>query len=168
MLSLYYVFFWEPKDSQHAQRQVSQTVQRPPTTSPLPTCFMPHTGVSLAYGHTPAQYNARNCLSDLSTNDIMRRFNASPPFVLFPRVPILRHCDAFEQQLSIHSWKVIPHAFMFLPVPEPPSFIMQESICKLTTASDDHARDQRLGLEIRLGFSGTSGGVAIDIFIWFT
>lgn len=45
MLSLYYVFFWEPKDAHYAQRQVSHTVE-PPLTTTLPTCFMPHTGRS--------------------------------------------------------------------------------------------------------------------------
>ncbi|CAK1550510.1 unnamed protein product [Leptosia nina] len=38
MLSLYYVFFWEPKDAHYAQRKVLKTVQAPSTT-PLPTCF---------------------------------------------------------------------------------------------------------------------------------
>lgn len=45
MLSLYYVFFWEPKDTH--QRKVSDTVERQGTT-PLPTCLMPHTGRSHA------------------------------------------------------------------------------------------------------------------------
>ncbi|XP_032521273.2 uncharacterized protein LOC116773023 isoform X1 [Danaus plexippus] len=45
MLSLYYVFFWEPKDAQYAQRKVSHTVQQTSTT-PMPTCFMPYTGGS--------------------------------------------------------------------------------------------------------------------------
>ncbi|XP_072929830.1 uncharacterized protein inaF-D isoform X1 [Epargyreus clarus] len=45
MLSLYYVFFWEPKDAQYAQRKVSQTVKQQSTT-PMPTCFMLHTGGS--------------------------------------------------------------------------------------------------------------------------
>ncbi|XP_063628054.1 uncharacterized protein LOC134799551 isoform X1 [Cydia splendana] len=44
MLSLYYVFFWEPsKDAQYAQRKVSHTVDQTSTT-PMPTCLMPHTG----------------------------------------------------------------------------------------------------------------------------
>lgn len=45
MLSLYYVFFWEPKDTH--QRKVSDNVERQATT-PLPTCLMPHTGRSHA------------------------------------------------------------------------------------------------------------------------
>ncbi|XP_026314895.1 putative transmembrane protein INAFM2 isoform X1 [Hyposmocoma kahamanoa] len=44
MLSLYYVFFWEPKDAQYAQRKVSHTVDQQTSTTPMPTCFMPHTG----------------------------------------------------------------------------------------------------------------------------
>lgn len=46
MLSLYYVFFWEPKDAQYAQRKVSNTVTPQISTTPMPTCFMPHTGRS--------------------------------------------------------------------------------------------------------------------------
>lgn len=46
MLSLYYVFFWEPKDAQYAQRKVSHTVEPQTSTTPMPTCFMPHTGRS--------------------------------------------------------------------------------------------------------------------------
>lgn len=46
MLSLYYVFFWEPKDAQYAQRKVLNTVERQTSTTPMPTCFMPHTGRS--------------------------------------------------------------------------------------------------------------------------
>ncbi|XP_045452939.1 uncharacterized protein LOC123662095 [Melitaea cinxia] len=46
MLSLYYVFFWEPKDAQYAQRKVSNTVTPQISTTPMPTCFMPHTGGS--------------------------------------------------------------------------------------------------------------------------
>ncbi|XP_059053156.1 uncharacterized protein LOC131847580 isoform X1 [Achroia grisella] len=46
MLSLYYVFFWEPKDAQYAQRKVSHTVEKQTSTTPMPTCFMPHTGGS--------------------------------------------------------------------------------------------------------------------------
>lgn len=46
MLSLYYVFFWEPKDAQHAQRKVSHTVEKQTSTTRMPTCFMPHTGRS--------------------------------------------------------------------------------------------------------------------------
>ncbi|KOB75444.1 Uncharacterized protein OBRU01_07885 [Operophtera brumata] len=46
MLSLYYVFFWEPKDAPYAQRKVLHTVERHTGTTPMPTCFMPHTGRS--------------------------------------------------------------------------------------------------------------------------
>lgn len=46
MLSLYYVFFWEPKDAQYAQRKVSHTVDQQTSTTPMPTCLMPHTGRS--------------------------------------------------------------------------------------------------------------------------
>lgn len=48
MLSLYYVFFWEPKDAQYAQRKVSHTVVQQTSTTPMPTCFMPYTGRSRA------------------------------------------------------------------------------------------------------------------------
>ncbi|GBP77613.1 hypothetical protein EVAR_90249_1 [Eumeta japonica] len=34
------------------------------------------------------------CCSKLLMNDVMRRFNAPYPS-FFPRVPVLRHCDAF-------------------------------------------------------------------------
>ncbi|XP_026743022.1 uncharacterized protein LOC113504782 isoform X2 [Trichoplusia ni] len=44
MLSLYYVFFWEPKDAQYAQRKVLHTVEQQTSTTPMPTCFMPLTG----------------------------------------------------------------------------------------------------------------------------
>ncbi|KAJ2953348.1 hypothetical protein O0L34_g938 [Tuta absoluta] len=44
MLSLYYVFFWEPKDAQYAQRKVAHNVDQQTSTTPMPTCFMPHTG----------------------------------------------------------------------------------------------------------------------------
>ncbi|CAG9789348.1 unnamed protein product [Diatraea saccharalis] len=44
MLSLYYVFFWEPKDAQYAQRKVAHTVEKQTSTTPMPTCFMPYTG----------------------------------------------------------------------------------------------------------------------------
>ncbi|XP_068619238.1 uncharacterized protein inaF-D isoform X1 [Battus philenor] len=44
MLSLYYVFFWEPKDAQYAQRKVSHTVTQQTSTTPMPTCLMPDTG----------------------------------------------------------------------------------------------------------------------------
>lgn len=47
MLSLYYVFFWEPKDAPYAQRKVLHTVEKQTSTTPMPTCFMPHTGRSL-------------------------------------------------------------------------------------------------------------------------
>ncbi|XP_030035731.2 uncharacterized protein LOC115451523 isoform X1 [Manduca sexta] len=46
MLSLYYVFFWEPKDAQYAQRKVLHNVEKQISTTPLPTCFMPHVGGS--------------------------------------------------------------------------------------------------------------------------
>lgn len=46
MLSLYYVFFWEPKDAQYAQRKVFLKVDQQTSTTPLPTCFMPLTGTS--------------------------------------------------------------------------------------------------------------------------
>lgn len=46
MLSLYYVFFWEPKDAQYAQRKVFHTVEKQTSTTPMPTCFMPLTGTS--------------------------------------------------------------------------------------------------------------------------
>ncbi|XP_014371962.2 uncharacterized protein LOC106721524 isoform X2 [Papilio machaon] len=46
MLSLYYVFFWEPKDAQYAQRKVSHTVPRQTSTTPMPTCLLPDTGRS--------------------------------------------------------------------------------------------------------------------------
>lgn len=46
MLSLYYVFFWEPKDAQYAQRKVLHNVERQIGTTPMPTCFMPPTGRS--------------------------------------------------------------------------------------------------------------------------
>ncbi|GBP15964.1 hypothetical protein EVAR_12546_1 [Eumeta japonica] len=35
------------------------------------------------------------CRSELPANDEMRRYNAPRPFLLLPRVLILRHCDAF-------------------------------------------------------------------------
>ncbi|GBP96027.1 hypothetical protein EVAR_71391_1 [Eumeta japonica] len=35
------------------------------------------------------------CRSESPANNIMRRFDVSQPFSLLPRVPILRHCDAF-------------------------------------------------------------------------
>ncbi|XP_046971712.1 uncharacterized protein LOC124538637 isoform X1 [Vanessa cardui] len=54
MLSLYYVFFWEPKDAQYAQRKVSNTVTPQISTTPMPTCFMPHTGGS----NTPVNQTA--------------------------------------------------------------------------------------------------------------
>ncbi|XP_075982871.1 trp-interacting inaF-D isoform X1 [Anticarsia gemmatalis] len=44
MLSLYYVFFWEPKDAQYAQRKVFHNVEQQTSTTPMPTCFMPLTG----------------------------------------------------------------------------------------------------------------------------
>ncbi|CAH2045285.1 unnamed protein product, partial [Iphiclides podalirius] len=46
MLSLYYVFFWEPKDAQYAQRKVSHTVTRQTSTTPMSTCLVPDTGRS--------------------------------------------------------------------------------------------------------------------------
>lgn len=46
MLSLYYVFFWEPKDAQYSQRKVFHTVEKQTSTTPMPTCFMPLTGTS--------------------------------------------------------------------------------------------------------------------------
>ncbi|XP_013183430.1 uncharacterized protein LOC106129416 isoform X1 [Amyelois transitella] len=46
MLSLYYVFFWEPKDAHYAQRKVSHTVDQQTSTTPMPTCFLSHTGGS--------------------------------------------------------------------------------------------------------------------------
>ncbi|CAG9132884.1 unnamed protein product [Plutella xylostella] len=46
MLSLYYVFFWEPKDAPYAQRKVAHTVEKQTSTTPLPTCLMPYTGGS--------------------------------------------------------------------------------------------------------------------------
>ncbi|XP_053614074.1 uncharacterized protein inaF-D isoform X1 [Plodia interpunctella] len=46
MLSLYYVFFWEPKDAHYAQRKVSHSVDQQISTTPMPTCFLPHTGGS--------------------------------------------------------------------------------------------------------------------------
>ncbi|CAH2094576.1 unnamed protein product [Euphydryas editha] len=56
MLSLYYVFFWEPKDAQYAQRKVSNTVTPQISTTPMPTCFMPHTGRS-HHRHASHYYN---------------------------------------------------------------------------------------------------------------
>ncbi|KAL0819604.1 hypothetical protein ABMA28_007689 [Loxostege sticticalis] len=54
MLSLYYVFFWEPKDAQYAQRKVAHTVEKQTSTTPMPTCFMPYTGG----GNTTVNENA--------------------------------------------------------------------------------------------------------------
>ncbi|XP_028160270.1 uncharacterized protein LOC114352760 isoform X1 [Ostrinia furnacalis] len=54
MLSLYYVFFWEPKDAQYAQRKVAHTVEKQTSTTPMPTCFMPYTGG----GNTTVSENA--------------------------------------------------------------------------------------------------------------
>ncbi|GBP39092.1 hypothetical protein EVAR_27452_1 [Eumeta japonica] len=33
--------------------------------------------------------------SELATNDVIRTFNTPRPFLLLPRVPVLRHYDAF-------------------------------------------------------------------------
>lgn len=47
MLSLYYVFFWEPKEAHYAQRKVHTVAPRAHTsTTPTPTCLLPHTGRS--------------------------------------------------------------------------------------------------------------------------
>lgn len=46
MLSLYYVFFWEPKDAQYARGKVAHTVEKQTSTTPMPTCLMPYTGRS--------------------------------------------------------------------------------------------------------------------------
>ncbi|GBP20785.1 hypothetical protein EVAR_14511_1 [Eumeta japonica] len=38
--------------------------------------------------------------SDLSANDVRRRFNALRLFLLLPRFPILRHCDVFATNFT--------------------------------------------------------------------
>lgn len=60
MLSLYYVFFWEPKDAQYAQRKVAHTVEKQTSTTPMPTCFMPYTG-RLHHKHAFLTHFARYC-----------------------------------------------------------------------------------------------------------
>ncbi|CAG4957549.1 unnamed protein product [Colias eurytheme] len=70
MLSLYYVFFWEPKDAQYAQRKVSNTVTQPPSTTPMPTCFMTHTGRSnTSVNEYIAQSTIENITSFMNTNE---------------------------------------------------------------------------------------------------
>ncbi|XP_028033875.1 uncharacterized protein LOC114245794 isoform X1 [Bombyx mandarina] len=60
MLSLYYVFFWEPKDAQYAQRKVLLNVEKQTSTTPLPTCLMPYTGGgdTPVNEHTPLTSNS--------------------------------------------------------------------------------------------------------------
>ncbi|GBP34073.1 hypothetical protein EVAR_94086_1 [Eumeta japonica] len=41
------------------------------------------------------------CRSELSANDVMQRFNDPRPFLLLPRVPISRHCDAFVTNFTV-------------------------------------------------------------------
>ncbi|CAH4031881.1 unnamed protein product [Pieris brassicae] len=70
MLSLYYVFFWEPKDAHYAQRKVLNTVPQPPSTTPLPTCFMTHTGRSnTSVNEYIAQPIIDNITSFINTNE---------------------------------------------------------------------------------------------------
>ncbi|GBP31655.1 hypothetical protein EVAR_84101_1 [Eumeta japonica] len=51
-----------------------------------------------AYGSGPLPRTVQRTKlyrSELSANDVMRRFNAVRSFRPFPRVPVLRRCDAF-------------------------------------------------------------------------
>ncbi|XP_023938822.1 uncharacterized protein LOC112046439 isoform X1 [Bicyclus anynana] len=70
MLSLYYVFFWEPKDAHYAQRKVSNTVTPQTSTTPMPTCFLPHTGGSdTPVNDTATPPTLDNIVNFTSSND---------------------------------------------------------------------------------------------------
>ncbi|GBP88034.1 hypothetical protein EVAR_61869_1 [Eumeta japonica] len=43
------------------------------------------------------------CRSELPANDVMRSVSAPRPFLLLPRVLILRHCDAFVTNIVAHN-----------------------------------------------------------------
>ncbi|CAH0400522.1 unnamed protein product [Chilo suppressalis] len=64
MLSLYYVFFWEPKDAQYAQRKVAHTVEKQTSTTPMPTCLMPYTGSNTTMNETSTQQTLGNITDD--------------------------------------------------------------------------------------------------------
>ncbi|XP_013170901.1 PREDICTED: uncharacterized protein LOC106120191 isoform X2 [Papilio xuthus] len=68
MLSLYYVFFWEPKDAQYAQRKVSHTVPRQTSTTPMPTCLLPDTGRSNTSVNENVTYSLPSNLLEQSIN----------------------------------------------------------------------------------------------------
>ncbi|GBO99698.1 hypothetical protein EVAR_794_1 [Eumeta japonica] len=51
------------------------------------------------------QYNARNCRSELPAIDVMHRFNT--PWLLLPRVSILRHCDAFVANFTAAEFRAL-------------------------------------------------------------
>ncbi|GBP40949.1 hypothetical protein EVAR_26030_1 [Eumeta japonica] len=56
------------------------------------------------------------CLSELSANDVMRRFNSPRPFLLPPPLPILRHCDAFVANFTAAEFHALYCTFMCYPV----------------------------------------------------
>ncbi|GBO98402.1 hypothetical protein EVAR_53_1 [Eumeta japonica] len=47
------------------------------------------------------------CCSELSANDILRRYYAPRPFLLLRRVPILRHCDAFVTNFTVAKYHAL-------------------------------------------------------------
>ncbi|GBP97755.1 hypothetical protein EVAR_91980_1 [Eumeta japonica] len=47
------------------------------------------------------------CRSELPADNAMRRFNAPQPFLLLPRVPILRFCDAFVTNFTAAEFRAL-------------------------------------------------------------
>ncbi|GBP22478.1 hypothetical protein EVAR_78655_1 [Eumeta japonica] len=59
-------------------------------------------GAPMPVGYRPSHTVQRMklCSSQLPANDAMRSFNAPRPYLLLPRVPILRHCNAFVDNFT--------------------------------------------------------------------
>lgn len=83
MLSLYYVFFWEPKDAQYAQRKVFHKVEQQTSTTPMPTCFMPLTGggnttINGSIVHSTSNIKTNSTDADKPTTDLPQESTTLP------------------------------------------------------------------------------------------
>ncbi|GBP10765.1 hypothetical protein EVAR_6317_1 [Eumeta japonica] len=57
--------------------------------------------------HRSTVERTKLCRSELPATDAMRRYNAPQPFLLLPRVSILRHCNAFVTKFTAADFRAI-------------------------------------------------------------
>ncbi|GBP12201.1 hypothetical protein EVAR_6380_1 [Eumeta japonica] len=74
-------------------KRVDRVASQPPIANAVGiwrrTCEMCEYTVQLCGQYT------KLCRSELPANDAVRKFNSPQPFLILPRISILRHCDAF-------------------------------------------------------------------------